>query len=117
MTLPSRSAIPCRVPLPPPEITDGVYTLTQPHLQDPVGWLWVSQNGGLEEWVVTSSWHMPSSGNTPQDVTFEYVAPSSTVTSVTDLLAWIKANYPVECPSITGRFRHSVSYMPVSCPP
>ena len=112
-----RSPIQTRLPLTPPEATDGLYTLTQPHMQDPVGWLWVSNNGALEDWVVTSNWQNPAPGNPSQEVTFDYVAASGTVTSITQLLAWIKTNYPVECPSITGRYRHSVAYLPASCPP
>ena len=96
---------------------DDLVTLTQPHTTSPVGWLWVSQSGALEHWVVTSNWNGPSSSNTPQAVTFVYVAPSSTVTSVTAFLAWIKSNFPLECPSITDRYQHGVTRYSASCPP
>lgn len=117
--MPQRSfrPVPVRSPLPPPELADGLYTLSQPHENVPVGWVWVQGNGGVEEWVVTTGWRSPASGNTPQDVTFAYVAASSTVSSVTAFLAWIKSNYPSECPGITTRYRHVVTPYSVSCPP
>lgn len=112
-----RARIPSRAVLAPPEIMDGLYTLTQPHTPSPVGWLWVSQGGALEHWVVTSNWRDPSSSNTPQAVTFVYVAPYSTVANVGAFLAWIKSSFPLECPLITDRYEHVVTQYSASCPP
>lgn len=109
--------VPARAPLSPPELDGGLYTLTQPHALDPVGWLWVSQSGALEDWVTTDNWQAPGSGNTTQAVTFTYIAASSTVTSVTELLEWIRDNYPNQCPNITDRYRHGVTHFAVVCPP
>lgn len=117
MSHPIAREIPVRAPMRPPEASTGLYTLSQPHASDPVGWLWVSQNGAVEDWVVTSDWRDPSSGNPQQLVTFAYVAPSSTVTSVTEFLAWIKDQYSTPCANITDRYRHSVTHSMASCPP
>lgn len=117
MSLRPAPQVPARTPQAPPEFREGLYTLTQPHSLDPVGWLWVSQNGALEDWVVTDNWQDPSSSNTPQAVTFTYIAASNTVANVTAFLEWIRDTYPNQCPNITDRYRHAVTHYAATCPP